>query len=349
MIVKDEEGRALDTLESFAPFVDRWVVVDTGSTDETCGVVRDFFSQEPNDGSELLHAPFVDFSQARNEALRLADSGPGWLLMLDCDMRASGNSYVFRQSLQDLLPEVLAASLPCSLGGTDFARRCLVRAGQGLAGPGTPEGWHFVGAVHEVLVGPGACPLLPDLTLSYDIQDHARRADRWLKRDLPLLMKAVRENPKDGRALFYLGQTWHCLADSEVSVPHNPYHEALKAYQARVKLGPLMSFHSGYDEELFHAQYRIGECLLGLDPESPGILEAYLSAWALAPNRAEPIDKLSRVFLGRGHLVAAWHFGQAAAALPLPKEETLFVDRTLYQGGAQAHLEMLEDMLRRMK
>src|SRR5579872_6940376 len=78
MIVKNGVAAGLARcLSSVAPFVDRIVIGDTGSTDATADVARQF-------GAELLTLPWEDdFARARN---RLLDqSRCDWILILDAD------------------------------------------------------------------------------------------------------------------------------------------------------------------------------------------------------------------------------------------------------------------------
>lgn len=324
-IVKNEEGRIVPTLESFAPFVDRFVICDTGSTDRTVEEINRYLESNKDAQSEILSFKFLDYSQARNQALSLADSGPGWLLMFDCDMRITG-SPSFPSILNKYVGKEDAGSLPCQLGASRFDRRCLFRSGLGFSGPGTPEGWHFVGAVHEVAVGPGEVLRLPSPILSYDILDHSRREKRWRELDLPLLSRDRATNP---RSAFYYAQTLECLKE---------YSRAIEAYRDRIKLG-------GYREDLYTSQVRIGDCqyLLG---DKEAALSSWLLAFGMAPHRAEPLEKISREMLSRGYLEAAWHYAQGAAALPYPSEDVLFVDSDLYEKRAKEYLSGVEQILR---
>jgi glycosyltransferase involved in cell wall biosynthesis len=84
MIVKDGAAVLARCLSSVAPFVDRIVVGDTGSTDESAAIARNF-------GAEVVAIPWEnDFSRARNRILehRKCD----WILVLDADemLDASG-------------------------------------------------------------------------------------------------------------------------------------------------------------------------------------------------------------------------------------------------------------------
>ena len=68
MIVKNEAAILERCLASVAPFVDHYVIADTGSKDGTPDLIRDFFTPRGIPG-EIVHVPFKNFEQARNAAL----------------------------------------------------------------------------------------------------------------------------------------------------------------------------------------------------------------------------------------------------------------------------------------
>lgn len=77
MIVKNEESTIARCLESVKPIVDEIIIIDTGSTDRTVEIAKDFGGQ--------VH-PFAwrdDFSAARNESL--AHCNGEWALIVDAD------------------------------------------------------------------------------------------------------------------------------------------------------------------------------------------------------------------------------------------------------------------------
>ena len=77
MIVRDEAPRLERCLASAAQYVDRMIVLDTGSTDGSQELARSL-------GAEVHHFDWVDdFSAARNAALDLSDAD--WNLVLDAD------------------------------------------------------------------------------------------------------------------------------------------------------------------------------------------------------------------------------------------------------------------------
>lgn len=77
MIVRDAEAFLPACLESVQPLKPEIVIADTGSTDRTMEIAREF-------GARLIQIPWHnDFAEARNRAL--AEATGGWILSLDAD------------------------------------------------------------------------------------------------------------------------------------------------------------------------------------------------------------------------------------------------------------------------
>ncbi|HWU96100.1 MAG TPA: glycosyltransferase family 2 protein, partial [Sphingomonas sp.] len=84
MIVRDEERCLARCLESARAHVDRMIVVDTGSTDDTVAIAE-------RCGAAVHHFPWCDdFAAARNAALDLSDAD--WNLVLDADQWIEGDA-----------------------------------------------------------------------------------------------------------------------------------------------------------------------------------------------------------------------------------------------------------------
>ncbi|NCU27057.1 glycosyltransferase, partial [Candidatus Nomurabacteria bacterium] len=84
MIVKNESGIILEALNSIYKFIDYWVIVDTGSTDNTKEIITNFFKEKGING-ELHDRPWVNFGHNRTEAFDLANGKADYMLVMDAD------------------------------------------------------------------------------------------------------------------------------------------------------------------------------------------------------------------------------------------------------------------------
>ncbi len=91
MIVRNEAKNLAACLDSVIDFVDQIVILDTGSTDNTCEIAHQY-------GAQVEHFVWCDdFSAARNAALKFVTGD--WVLVLDADERL----------IPEIKPEILAA------------------------------------------------------------------------------------------------------------------------------------------------------------------------------------------------------------------------------------------------
>jgi len=86
MIVKDEEHVIKDTLEKLVKQItfSYWVICDTGSTDNTRDIIRDFFKEKGIPG-ELLQHEWKDFGHNRTLALQGAYQKADYIFIFDAD------------------------------------------------------------------------------------------------------------------------------------------------------------------------------------------------------------------------------------------------------------------------
>ncbi|GAA3253654.1 hypothetical protein GCM10020258_10900 [Sphingomonas yabuuchiae] len=138
LIVRNEARCLARCLGSVAPWVDKMVVLDTGSTDDSVAIAQAA-------GAEVHHLPWPEsFSIARNHLLDLADSD--WALMLDADEWLVTGGELLREWCDG----------PARLGrvcihnqhddGETATRSWITRL--------IPRGAHYQGRVHEQVASP---------------------------------------------------------------------------------------------------------------------------------------------------------------------------------------------------
>lgn len=308
MIVKDEEATIARTLRSVKPFIDRWVILDTGSTDKTREVIRHEMAGVPG---ELHDKPFVDFSTTRNEALDLAGTATEFIIWLDADDELENG-----KALRAFLAKERSAQGPdrdayymrIRMGFTfDSARIVRARAG-----------WRFRGVVHEVLTLPNHPPpahRVPDASILHHPDANAveRSRKRW-ERDVGLLENALAENPNDTRSAFYLANTLFWL---------KRYDQAEKAFRRRIELG-------GWREELFESWLTLAKIAAAQHRSWLEVQSKYLDAYAFAPHRAEPLHAIATHHDALKQHALTFLFARRGYELPFPKQDTLFVEEDMY-------------------
>lgn len=200
LIVKNEEQFLSQCLESVKDVAWQIVVVDTGSTDRTVEIARNY-------GAEVHSFEWCDdFSAARNAALEHARGD--WILMLDADEEMPIESR--EKLLQDMRSHaVMAYRLPmihrgCEAEGASYVPR-LFRNAPGL---------FYVGRVHEQVFPSievrrkswGLDCRLGTATLLHHgyTRDMTRNRDK-VRRNLRLLELALQEMPGDANLLMNYG------------------------------------------------------------------------------------------------------------------------------------------------
>lgn len=303
MIVRDEAHIVGETINAVAPFIDSWVVVDTGSVDGTQDLIRRHMADLGIPG-EMHERPWRNFGVNRSEALDLAQGHADYIWVLDADDLLIGS------------PELTgldAGAYDVRLTQNDvvYWRKQIFR--DGLR-------WRYEGVLHEYPVCEDAYTE-KRLAGEYFIESRrlgARSRDPLkYARDAELLLAEVTRNPEDARSVFYLAQSYYDAGDFE---------SARRWYSKRADMG-------GWDEEVYCAMLRVGESLEELGAPWPDVHETYLRAWEFRPSRAEPLYAIARHYRVDQRFATGHLYAERAAAIEQPAD-TLFVRADVYSWRA---------------
>ncbi len=315
MIVKDETHIIESCLESMSQYIDYWVICDTGSTDGTQDMIKDFFEKKGIPG-ELHEVPWEGFGKSRTRALGLCDGKADYAWMIDADDYVEGDFQ---------FPEPMNAdgySLKIQRGDFTWWRNQIFKTG---------IDWGYEGVLHEYAACNGKKPEeLKQARIDGNYHIEARTmgnrnvgisaVEKYTK-DADMLLDALTNpespnyEPKNSRYQFYLAQSYF---DSQ------QFEKAETAYLDRANLG-------GWEEEVYYSMFRMAIISTILDRPWQEQSERYLQAWAYRPIRAEPLHQLARLHRSRGEPRQAYLYAKHAAELKIPEQDILFISEDVYR------------------
>jgi glycosyltransferase involved in cell wall biosynthesis len=313
---KNESKRIHVTLNSIIGIVDSLVIYDTGSTDNTIEIIKQF-SETNNIPLHLLQGTFIDFSTSRNTLLNYADTidGIDYLLLLDANDELKGGKYL-RELCEKYLHTDHTGFLLCQewwSGHLDkYYNMRLIKP---------RSNWKYCHPVHEWLhnTTPSLSVRFPDEIVVY--QDRTQDDDKSFHRfklDKEILLKEHKLNPSEPRITFYLAQTFLCLSEIE---------DAFYYYKLRTHL-------QGFEEERFISYLKCGELSEKLNHPWSESMAWYIKAFEHS-ERVEPLLKLVEHY----RLVSppspqswklAFSYISIACELSYPTDCILFVDKLAY-------------------
>ncbi len=300
MIVKNESKIIKRLLDSVYKIIDYWVIVDTGSTDNTKEIIKNYFS-EKNIPGELHEKEFINFGINRTHALKLAKNKADFLFFMDADHVLKYDDSFSKEQLK-FFDEI---NIQLKTGSLKYYLIRFLRANMEI---------NSVGVTHEYYEYDKKDAKIANFKNIW-IDDYGDGGTRHLKfdRDIKLLKESVKKNPNNTRDLFYLAE----------SLKHkNNFEEAIEYYKRRVNF-------NNFSEERWYALYMIGNCYLKLKNEKEGIYWC-LEAYKYRSKRSESLYCLSEYYTNNKNYNLADIFCKIGSKIKYPKNEILFVNEDIY-------------------
>lgn len=314
-MIKNESSSIQMTLNSYlAGGLKYFVILDTGSTDDTVALINDYFKQHPV-AAYIYEESFIDFAQSRNSALILAEHAfpdAHFFIMPDAEWYLHYPAELIKfceQEKEQMTPLYL---LTIKMNSVEFTTARLFRASHQI---------RFAGAVHEApdQVSTVKVPDPVCFQVNATQQGVAKTQQRW-ERDLVVLSDMLAQHADDPRTVFYLAQTYECL---------ERFAEAYQIYQQRAAL-------CGWDEENFITLFRLGNLADRLSQEQghtvvtwDTAMNYFLQAFSLRPHRIEPLIKIAEHYWP-SNPQACYLFIKHTHTIPYPKQDLLFIEKDMY-------------------
>jgi len=310
MIVKNEAPNIQRCLESVAPFINYYVICDTGSTDNTKEIIKSFFDSKGIPG-EVLDHEWKDFGHNRSLAIEACEGKAQWALMIDADDMISGTLPVekFNDELDGYVVKI-------QRGEFVWYRAQLFNIGK--------TKWWYEEPLHEYAIcrQPMNVQKLEG-DYAWDVRTEGCRSRQFgndiekYKNDYEILKKYLAEDPKQPRKQFYAAQS---AFDSRM------FDVAEQEYIKRTEL-------ESWAEEVYFSWLRVGMCRTILEKPIEMITDAMMRAYETKPDRAESLYHLSCIYRKYGRPRNAFLVASMGLTIPPPQNDILFVDMANYRWG----------------
>jgi tetratricopeptide (TPR) repeat protein len=204
MIVKNAGPEFEQILLNNLQYIDRWCIVDTGSTDGTQEIIKRVLK---NKKGKLYEQPFVNFKVSRNNCLDFAGTTCKFTMMLDDTYQLRGNIRTFLNEVRgDQFSD--SFSLLIQSDDNEYYSNRIIKSNTFL---------RYKYTIHEVITDenninvtiPKECAWVFDVRSDY----MEKRTNDRKYLDLQMLFDELNETPDDPRSLYYIAQTYGCLKD----------------------------------------------------------------------------------------------------------------------------------------
>jgi len=190
--------------------IDRWTILDTGSTDGTQDIIRKVLK---NKKGKLYEEPFINFRESRNKCLDLAGNCCKYILMLD-------DTYVINNDLRKFLNIVrgdqfaTSFSLLIKSNDSEYYSNRIIKSN---------KNHRYIYTIHEVIQNEGnkenvVVPENATYIMDYYSDYMEKRTMNRKQYDLEELKLMVKEDVLNPRHYYYLGQTYNLIGDYENAV-----------------------------------------------------------------------------------------------------------------------------------
>lgn len=287
MIVKNEAHIIASTLENLCDYIDfdYWVIVDTGSTDNTKQIISDFF-RDKNIKGELHETEWRNFGFNRSDALSKAFNKTDYLLIFDADDRIVGDF---------VLPKELNMDGYHLKFGDNFSYVRLLLVSNALR-------WKFMGVLHEYIIcmNENDTCKIENIKGNYHLisgKSGARSNNPNKYRDDALILEKAYDEAAKLKDDIMVRYSFYC-AQSYKDAGHR--EKSIEWYKKRIS-------HGGWNQEVYYSYITIGQLYAEMNN-----IESAFYYWALSfnvdPERCEGIYYIIKHCRENGNFQLAFHY-----------------------------------------
>ena len=307
MIVKNAGEQIINMLTENLPVFDRYVILDTGSTDNT---IENMHKVLNNKKGHIYSEPFINFRESRNRSLDLAKHYCKFNLILDDTYIVRGNLRTFLNTVRgDQISDSFSIYIHC-----DDLIYCSNRITK------SETNLRYIYKIHEVISDQNNMNIMIPHEMCYidDIKTpcmEKRTLDRKMQ-DIIWLNEMVDEDPHNPRHYYYLAQTYKILQD---------YTKAEEYFLKRI-----YSSNKGFMSELIDACFELARLYnFNLNKPWEECMKYYMMAYDMDRERPDSIYFIGLHFLHVENYVTAFNYFKTAFEIGFPLEKQFSLKPTI--------------------
>ena len=189
--------------------IDRWTILDTGSTDNTIEIINKVLLGKKK--GNLFQEPFINFKDSRNRCLDLAGTNCKFTCMLD-------DTYIIEDELRDFLNIVRgdqfadSFSLYIKSNDSEYVSNRIVKTDRNL---------RYIYKIHESITSENninvIVPMHKSRIMDFRCDYMEERTITRKNYDLQLLFEELDENPNVPRHFYYIAQTYNVMGKFDLA------------------------------------------------------------------------------------------------------------------------------------
>ena len=297
IMVKNGGAQFEDMLNKNMHLIDRWTILDTGSTDGTLDIIKKVLIGKKK--GQLFQESFINFRDSRNRLLELAGDDCKFTLMLDDTYTIAGD---LRGFLEEVRGDQFADSFSLYIKSDDveYASNRVLKTHRRLK---------YKYKIHEVIQDENNMNVIIPIERTriedgrFEYMEERTMGRKEL--DLKFLFEELEDDPNNSRTHYYLGQTYNLLKD---------YDKAFNYFMERANHP-----NPGFKQEKIDAVFE-GARLANFQLGKPWPLceELYLRAYEMDKSRPDSLYFLGIHYFLEGDKVKAYDYFKRAFEIGYP-------------------------------
>lgn len=314
LIIFNEEKVLQRCLNSLFPIIDHYVVVDTGSTDNSKAVIKQFF-EEKNIQGEIHDDPDFNMSKNLNFVFDRLKGKTDFSFYIDADNILSIPKNLNIDKFKEELSMHGSGMITVQNEGNKYGKRLFYNL---------KNNWIWKGVIHEACTCEEATKTYNtpfSLIIHNDGNSWTSQTvkEKYL-RHAKIILKDIEDNGLTSRNVFYLAQSYRDAGEKE---------KAIEWYTNRLGM-------TGFYEELYMSQFNIATLKWELNYPVSEVADEFMKCGELDELRAEHLLSLKQMYERNRRPASARKIGKLLSEYhdknPYPAR-VLFLNPDAYQSS----------------